>query len=111
MSCTPGRWSPLGGVGCRASSVCTMASGARHRVHSVAGLPAAVRSGLLRAVRPLVVLAHRLRSIVIVLFGVAVYGGAGPVGRRGEGGTEVAQPLVREIEGFHVRARLPQGPQ
>ncbi|MFJ9105664.1 hypothetical protein ACIRJM_45290 [Streptomyces sp. NPDC102405] len=62
----------------------------------MADLPAAVRSGLLRAVRPLVVLAHRLRSIGIVLFGVAVHGGAGPVGRRGEGVTEVAQPLVRE---------------
>ncbi|MER7568836.1 hypothetical protein ABTZ93_38735 [Streptomyces sp. NPDC097941] len=34
--------------------------------------------------RPLVVLAHRLRSIGIVLFGVAVRAGAGGVGRLGE---------------------------
>src|SRR4051812_26174897 len=52
------------------------ASGARYRVRSVAGPPAAVRSGLLRAVRPLVVLAHRVR-VGIVLFGVAVRAGAG----------------------------------
>jgi hypothetical protein len=58
-------------------------------------------------VRPLIVLTHRLRSIGIVLFGVTVHGGAGSVGRRGEGGTEVAQPLGCEIEGFHVRAGLP----
>ena len=77
----------------------------------MAGLPTAVRSELLRAVRLLVVLTHRLRSIGIVLFGVAVRAGAGVVDRLGERVLEVAQPLVREIEGFHVGARLPQGPQ
>ncbi|MFJ9968163.1 hypothetical protein [Streptomyces avermitilis] len=97
----------------RTPSVRTTASGARHRIHAVAGLPASVRSGLLRSVRLLVALTHRTRArrVGIVLFGVAVHGGAGSVGRRGEGGTEVAQPLGREIEGFHVRARLPEGPQ
>ncbi len=53
----------------------TTVSGARHRVRSVAGLPAAVRSGL-RVVRPLVVLTHRVRSIGLVLFGVVVRAGA-----------------------------------
>ncbi|GAA3920058.1 hypothetical protein GCM10023084_82440 [Streptomyces lacrimifluminis] len=57
----------------------------------MAGLPAAVRSGLLRAVRLLLVLAHRLRSIGIVLFGVAVRPGAGVVGRFGERVLEVAR--------------------
>ncbi|MER6735490.1 hypothetical protein [Streptomyces puniciscabiei] len=56
-----------------------------------------MRSGLLRAVRLLVVLAHRLRSIGIVLFGVAVRASAGGVGRPGERDLEVAQPPGREI--------------
>jgi hypothetical protein len=49
-------------------------------MHSVAGLPAAVRSGLLRAVRLLVGLAHRVRPFGIVAVRVAVHGGAGSVG-------------------------------
>jgi hypothetical protein len=77
----------------------------------VASLPAAVWSGLLRAVGPLVVLAHRWHSVGIVRFGVAVRAGAGGVGHLGERVLEVAQPLVREIEGFHIRALLPQSPQ
>ncbi len=80
-------------------------------MYSVAGLPAAVRSGLLRAVRLLIVLAHRARPLGIVAVGVAVHRGAGLVGRCGEGALEVTQPLGGEIEGFHVGARLPQGPQ
>ncbi|MES4891283.1 hypothetical protein [Streptomyces sp. NPDC096012] len=70
-----------------------------------------VRSGLLRAVRPLVVLAHRVHWVGIVLFGVAVRAGAGFGGCLGEGVLEVAQPLDCEIEGFHVRAGFPPGSQ
>lgn len=75
----------------------------------MAGLPAAVRSGLLQAVRLLVVLAYRMRLVGIVALRVAVHRGAGPVGRRGEGVPEAAQPLRGEIEGFHVGAGLLQG--
>lgn len=75
----------------------------------VAGLAAAVRSGRLSVVRLLVLLVHRVR-VGIVLFGVAVRAGAGVVGRLGERVLEVAQPVGCEIEGFHVRAGLPQGP-
>ncbi|MDN3265961.1 hypothetical protein QWJ26_40555 [Streptomyces sp. CSDS2] len=77
----------------------------------MAGLPAAVRSGLLRTVRLLIVLAHRVRPLGSVAVGIAVHRGAGPVGRCGEGVLEVAQPLSWEVEGFHIGARLPQGPQ
>src|SRR5689334_21916264 len=48
---------------------------ARRRVQSVAGFSAAVR--LLRVVRLLIVLAHRVHWVGIVLFGVAVRAGAG----------------------------------
>lgn len=48
---------------------------------------------LMRAVRPLIVLAHRLGTLGIVLFGIAVRAGAGGVGRLGVrvlgGGTAV----------------------
>jgi hypothetical protein len=71
-------------------SVRATASGARHRVRSVAGLPAAVWSGLLRVVRLLVVLAHRLRSIGLVVFGLAVRAGAGVGDRFGQRVLEVA---------------------
>ncbi|ELP62140.1 hypothetical protein STRTUCAR8_00186 [Streptomyces turgidiscabies Car8] len=80
-------------------------------MHSGADLRATVRSGLLRAVRPLVVMAHRVHYVGVVLFGVAVRADAGVVGRFGERVLEVAQPLGREIEGLHVRAGFPQGPQ
>lgn len=68
-------------------------------------------AGLVRLVRALVVLARRVRSAGVLAVGVAVHGGSGAVGRRGEGISEVAQPLGSEIEGFHVRAGLLQGPQ
>lgn len=71
-------------------------TGCAPRVHSVADLPAAARCGLLRAVRLLVVPARWVRSIGIVLFGVAVRAGTGVVGRLGEQVLEVAQPLGRE---------------
>ncbi|ELP68479.1 hypothetical protein STRTUCAR8_00109 [Streptomyces turgidiscabies Car8] len=48
----------------------------------MAGLPAAVRSGLLRAARPLVAFAHRVHSIGIALVGVAVRADAGVSRRR-----------------------------
>ncbi|MGW3177541.1 hypothetical protein [Streptomyces sp. NPDC001153] len=79
-------------------------------MRSVAGLPAVVRSGLLRAVNPLVVLAHRVYWVGIVLFSVAALAGAGVGGRLGERVLKVAQSLGREIEGFHIRGGLPQGP-
>ncbi|TQK86106.1 hypothetical protein FB563_6184 [Streptomyces puniciscabiei] len=77
---------------------------------SVASLPAAVRSGLVRAMRPLVALAHRVYWVGIGLLGVAVRAGAEGVGRLGERVLEVPQPFGCEIEGFHVRAGFPQGP-
>lgn len=83
---------------------CIVGAYLRHRVRSVAGLPAAVRSGLLRAVRPLVATAHRVRCVGIVPVGVVVRASAGVVSRLGERVLEVAQPLGSEIEGFHVRA-------
>ncbi|MER6075017.1 hypothetical protein ABT187_40660 [Streptomyces sp. NPDC001817] len=46
----------------------------------MAGLPAAVRAGLLRTVRPLVALAQGVPGVGIVLFGVAGCAGAGVVG-------------------------------
>ncbi|MEU6950700.1 hypothetical protein ABZ957_36800 [Streptomyces sp. NPDC046316] len=64
----------------------------------MAGLPAAVRSGHLRAVDLLVVLAHRTHCVGTVLFGVAVSAGAGVVGRLGERVPEVAQPFGSEVE-------------
>ncbi|QEV37234.1 hypothetical protein CP978_00250 [Streptomyces nodosus] len=76
MRCAPGLWAPLTGVECGASSVRTAASGARHRMHSVAGSSSAARSGLLRAMRVLVVLAHRMRSVVVCPVG----GTASPAG-------------------------------
>ncbi|MEV5283194.1 hypothetical protein [Streptomyces sp. NPDC052811] len=67
------------------------APGAHHRVHSVAGLAAAVRSGLLRAVRLLVVRAHRVHYVGVGLCGVAVRAGAGVVGRLVERVLEAAR--------------------
>ncbi len=78
----------------------------QHRMRSAAGLPAAVRSGLLRAVRLLGVLAHRVRPL-----GSVAVSWRGLVGRCGEGVLEVAQPLGCEVEGLHVGARHPQGSQ
>nr|BAC76590.1 hypothetical protein [Streptomyces rochei] len=80
----------------------------RHRTHSMAGLPAAVRSGLLRAVCPLVVRAHRVHCIGIVRCGPAGRAGAGVLSRLGVHVLKVAQPIGREIEGFHVRTGRPQ---
>ncbi len=102
---------PRDAVRLRCLSVHTAASGARHRMHSVADFSSAVRSGLLRAAHLLVALAQRVRAAGIVPVGVAVHSGAGPVGRRGEGTLEAKQPLGSEIEGLHVRAGLLQGPQ
>ncbi|MFD0271367.1 hypothetical protein ACFVGY_33080 [Streptomyces sp. NPDC127106] len=68
------------------------------------GLPAAVPSGLLRAVRLLIVPAHRTHHVGIVLFGVVVCADAGVVGRLGERLLKAAQPVGREIEGSR-RAR------
>lgn len=60
--------------------------GAHHGIGCPSGrAPSAVRFGLPWAVRLLVVLAHRVRPVGVVPVGVAVHGGAGPAGRRGEG--------------------------
>lgn len=77
-------------------------------VRSVAGLPASVRSGLLWSARLLVVWAHRAHRIGVALCVVAVRARAGVVARLGERVLEAAQPVGREIEGFHVRAGFPQ---
>ncbi|MEU8763067.1 polysaccharide deacetylase family protein [Streptomyces sp. NPDC048659] len=77
----------------------------------MAGLPAAVRCGLLWAVRLLVVRAHRAHRVGVGWCGVAVRAGAGVVDHLGGRLPDAAQSVVGEIEGFHVRAGLPQGPQ
>ncbi|MFB7215584.1 hypothetical protein [Streptomyces sp. NPDC056255] len=66
---------------------------------------------LLEVVRALVVLARRVHCVSFVVFGVAVRSGAGVVGCLGKHVLEVAQPLGSELEGFHIHAGLPQGPQ
>ncbi|MEU3529297.1 hypothetical protein AB0E62_36530 [Streptomyces sp. NPDC038707] len=68
-----------------------------------------MRSGFLRAVDLLAVREHR--ASVVALDNVAVRTDAGVVARLGERVLEAAQPVGREIEGFHVHTRLPQGPQ
>ncbi|MFJ3644478.1 hypothetical protein [Streptomyces murinus] len=70
-----------------------------------------MRSGLLRAVRLLVVRVHRAHYVGIGLCDVAVRADAGVVGHLGGHLLEAAQSVGREIEGFHVRAGFPQGPQ
>ncbi|WP_438319417.1 hypothetical protein ACSHWO_35315 (plasmid) [Streptomyces sp. HUAS TT3] len=92
MAATPDRVDSTRRSGRRTSSVRTTAPGAHHRIHSVAGFPAAGRSGLWRAVRLLVGPAPRVRCVGIVPLGVAVRAGAGVVGRLGERVLEVAQP-------------------
>lgn len=64
----------------------------------MAGLPAAVRSGLLRAVRLLVVLAHRVHCVGVVLSGIAVRADAGGISCLGERVLEVVQRGRRRCE-------------
>ncbi|MEH0441952.1 hypothetical protein QBA74_41815, partial [Streptomyces scabiei] len=76
-----------------------------------------VRSGLLRVVRLLVVWAHRAhRAGVVVLAGVAVRrdavrANAGIVATLANASWRRRSRSGSEIEGFHVLAGLPQGPQ
>lgn len=58
----------------------------------MAGLPTAVRSGLLSAVRLLAVFAARVRFVGVVAAAVTVHRGAGPVGRRGEASPRYTRP-------------------
>ncbi|MDN3296400.1 hypothetical protein QWM81_20505 [Streptomyces ficellus] len=56
----------------------------------MAGLPAAARAGLVWTMCLLCVPAHRVRSVNVLAVGVGVHGGAGSIGRCGEGVLEVA---------------------
>ncbi len=101
------RWS-----GHRASSMRTTARVRGTGVRPAASLPAAIRSGLLRVMRLLVVRAHRThRAGAVVLAGVAARTDPGVVARLGERILEAAQPAGREIESLHVHEGLPQDPQ
>lgn len=85
MASAPGRWTPPGGV--KLGFV-----GAHHRTKCapsgpLSGRPpgrGAVRSGLLRAVRLLIVRTRRVRRLDAIAAHVAVHRGVGPIGRLGE---------------------------
>ncbi|MFF2703484.1 hypothetical protein ACFVUQ_34610 [Streptomyces cyaneofuscatus] len=54
---------------------------------------------------------RRVRRLGIVAARVAAHRRVGPVGCCSERVLEVAQAFGRDVEGFHVRAGFPQGPQ
>ncbi|MDF3302479.1 hypothetical protein [Streptomyces tropicalis] len=78
--------------------------------HAAATASAAMWARLVWAVRLLVVLAHRVPCVGVVQFGATVRAGAEVVGRLGERVLEVAQPLGREIEGFHEQMSISKFP-